>query len=63
MCKATGASPIFLDQTQDFNVDGGPIGGQTRVTLRNEHMSYIITWFSLSAATFYMWVRKFVLKK
>ncbi|KAF4517769.1 hypothetical protein B566_EDAN002974 [Ephemera danica] len=25
-------------------VPKGPIGGQTRVTLRNEHMSYIFTW-------------------
>lgn len=25
-------------------VPGGPIGGQTRVTLRNEHMQYIVTW-------------------
>lgn len=25
-------------------VPGGPIGGQTRVSLRNEHMQYIITW-------------------
>lgn len=25
-------------------IPGGPIGGQTRVTLRNEHMQYIITW-------------------
>lgn len=26
-------------------VPGGPIGGQTRVTLRNEHMQYIVTWW------------------
>ena len=25
-------------------VPGGPIGGQTRVTLRNEHLQYIFTW-------------------
>ncbi|XP_066249996.1 surfeit locus protein 1 [Euwallacea similis] len=62
MCTATGALPIFLDQTTDFNIQGGPIGGQTRVTLRNEHLSYIITWFSLSAATSYMWMRKYVFK-
>jgi len=27
-------------------VPGGPIGGQTRVYLRNEHLQYIITWYS-----------------
>lgn len=25
-------------------VPGGPIGGQTRVKLRNEHLQYIFTW-------------------
>ena len=25
-------------------VPGGPVGGQTRVNLRNEHLQYIITW-------------------
>lgn len=29
----------------DSTIPGGPIGGQTRVTLRNEHMQYVITWF------------------
>ncbi|ENN79910.1 hypothetical protein HUJ04_003654 [Dendroctonus ponderosae] len=62
MCAATGASPIFLDQTVDFNLPGGPTGGQTVVTLRNEHLSYIITWFSLSAATMYMWLKRYVFR-
>ena len=25
-------------------VTGGPVGGQTRVTLRNDHLQYIFTW-------------------
>lgn len=25
-------------------MNGGPFGGQTVVTVRNEHLSYIITW-------------------
>ncbi|CAG9862792.1 unnamed protein product [Phyllotreta striolata] len=60
MAAVTGAAPIFLDATKDFDVPKGPIGGQTRVSLRNEHMSYILTWFSLSAATSYMWFKMFV---
>ncbi|PIO37835.1 hypothetical protein AB205_0103900 [Aquarana catesbeiana] len=43
-------------------VPGGPIGGQTRVTLRNEHMQYIVTWYGLCAATTFMWFKKFVQK-
>lgn len=42
--------------TQAFIVDAGPaknpgdvpIGGQTIVKLRNEHLSYVITWFALA---------------
>ncbi|XP_036074103.1 surfeit locus protein 1 isoform X2 [Rousettus aegyptiacus] len=43
MAKLTGAEPIFIDADFKSTVPGGPIGGQTRVTLRNEHMQYIIT--------------------
>ncbi|VDP86613.1 unnamed protein product [Echinostoma caproni] len=28
----------------DSSTAGGPIGGQTRIKLRNEHASYIFTW-------------------
>lgn len=37
----------YLTMTLCFpecTIPGGPIGGQTRVTLRNEHMQYIVTW-------------------
>lgn len=60
MAAQADSLPIFLDATNDFDVRGGPIGGQTRVTLRNEHMSYILTWFTLSGATSYMWYTKFI---
>lgn len=43
--------PILIDADSASTMPGGPIGGQTRVALRNEHMQYIITWYSLTAAT------------
>lgn len=58
MARITGADPYWLDATSESTIKGGPIGGQTRVTLRNEHMSYIVTWFSLSAITSYLWYRQ-----
>ncbi|XP_018335365.1 surfeit locus protein 1 [Agrilus planipennis] len=61
MCEKTGAAPIFLDATTDFNISGGPIGGQTRISLRNEHLSYIITWYSLCALTSYLWYKRIYL--
>ncbi|KAK1155459.1 surfeit locus protein 1-like [Acipenser oxyrinchus oxyrinchus] len=60
MAKVAGTEPIFIDADFSSTIPGGPIGGQTRVTLRNEHMQYIITWYGLCAATSYMWYWKFV---
>ncbi|XP_060769367.1 surfeit locus protein 1 [Neoarius graeffei] len=60
MAKATDAEEIFIDAVLESTIPGGPIGGQTRVTLRNEHMQYIITWYGLCAATSYMWYAKFI---
>lgn len=62
MARVTGAEPIFIDADSKSTVPGGPIGGQTRVTLRNEHLQYIITWYGLCAATSYMWYKKFIQK-
>ncbi|CAL8132536.1 unnamed protein product [Orchesella dallaii] len=42
------------------NADSFPVPGQTRVALRNEHVSYFVTWFSLSALTGLMWHRRFI---
>jgi len=61
MCASTGAAPVFLDAVYDAQATkNGPIGGQTRVTLRNDHLSYLVTWFSLSAATSFLWYRQIV---
>ncbi|XP_025715307.2 surfeit locus protein 1 [Callorhinus ursinus] len=60
MARLTGADPIFIDADFRSTVPGGPIGGQTRVTLRNEHMQYIVTWYGLCAATAYLWFKKFL---
>lgn len=62
MARLTNASPVFLDAVSEFDVPGGPKGGQTRITLRNEHLSYIFTWYSLSGLTSWMWYRQFLLK-
>lgn len=54
-------APIFLDSiTETKTAKNGVIPGQTIVNLRNEHLSYIITWFSLSALTSFMWYRRFL---
>lgn len=47
--------PLIIDADEKSCFPGGPIGGQTRVTMRNEHLNYVITWYSLSAATLLLW--------
>lgn len=58
MAQVTGTAPVCIDAVESF--PGGPQGGQTRVTLRNEHLSYMFTWYSLSLATTYMWYHRFI---
>lgn len=59
MAKILGTLPLFLDANNESTMKGGPIGGQTNISLRNEHMSYIITWFSLTFFTTVLWWNKF----
>ncbi|KAK3727156.1 hypothetical protein QZH41_015175, partial [Actinostola sp. cb2023] len=44
MAEITNSLPIQVDAVAGSSVPGGPIGGQTRVYLRNEHLQYIVTW-------------------
>lgn len=60
MASICDTEPYLLDATASATVPHGPVGGQTRVTLRNEHLSYIITWFSLSGFTAWLWFRQIV---
>uniref|UniRef100_A0A8C1IZ76 SURF1-like protein n=1 Tax=Cyprinus carpio TaxID=7962 RepID=A0A8C1IZ76_CYPCA len=53
-------SSLMLCLVRNSTIPDGPIGGQTRVTLRNEHRQYVITWYGLCAATSYMWYAKFI---
>lgn len=62
MAKVTEAEPVYIELLAEYGTPHGPVGGQTKVSLRNEHLSYIITWYSLSACTSYMWFRQFIQK-
>ncbi len=44
MANKLNTLPIFIDADAESSVKGGPIGGQTRIQLRNEHLSYMLTW-------------------
>lgn len=57
MSKILETEPYYLDANVQSNVPGGPIGGQTTISLRNEHLSYVATWFSLSGLSCYFWYK------
>jgi len=60
MAELLGTEPVYIELLKGYSTPDGPIGGQTRVNLRNEHLSYVFTWYILSACTGYMWYRHFV---
>ncbi|MCG8690946.1 MAG: SURF1 family protein [Minwuiales bacterium] len=41
---------VFVAAGPAANPGGYPLGGQTKVTLRNNHLSYAITWYGLAVA-------------
>ena len=42
--------PVFVEAAAAVAPGALPIGGQTRITLRNNHLGYAITWYGLAAA-------------
>jgi len=52
MALAAGLSnPVteaYVDAARDQTPGDYPVGGQTRVNLRNEHLEYALTWFALA---------------
>lgn len=44
----TPIAPTVVEADASPNPGGWPRGGQTRVTFRNEHLQYAITWFALA---------------
>ncbi|SME94648.1 surfeit locus 1 family protein [Tistlia consotensis] len=52
---------FYLEALPDQHPGAWPVGGQTRVTLRNDHLQYALTWFSLAVVlliVFLVWRRK-----
>ncbi|OUS13539.1 hypothetical protein A9Q97_04850 [Rhodospirillales bacterium 47_12_T64] len=39
---------VYMDAGPAVNPGGYPLGGQTRIELVNNHMTYIITWYSMA---------------
>lgn len=48
--KLDRVAPFYIDADATPNPGGWPKGGITRLDLRNDHLQYAITWFSLAVA-------------
>lgn len=60
MSRVRETKPVIIDADNKATVKNGPIGGQTRIQIRNQHMSYILTWYSLSAITSILWYHRYI---
>ena len=49
-------TPIVVEAGPAANPGGWPLGGQTRVNIPNNHLQYIITWYSLALALLVIYV-------
>lgn len=47
---APQVAPVLIEAGPASNPGGLPIGGQTRVSLSNDHLQYAITWYALAVA-------------
>jgi surfeit locus 1 family protein len=56
------AAPVLVEADAAPNPGGWPLGGQTVVAFRNEHLSYAITWFGLAAGLLGIWIAYHVSK-
>lgn len=44
------AAPFYIEAGPEPNPGGFPIGGQTIIALRNDHLQYAFTWYALAIA-------------
>jgi len=63
MGRATGVEPlpVLIEAGADTTPGGTPKGGQTRIDLVNNHLSYVVTWYSVAltvAVIYVVWHRQ-----
>jgi surfeit locus 1 family protein len=54
--KLDRIAPFYIDADGTPNPGGWPKGGVTRLALPNNHLQYVITWFSLAVALIVIYV-------
>lgn len=57
--RETGAAPIFLDCVTESKNPSAPQLVKPSADLRNTHMEYALTWFTLAIISFWLWAYNF----
>ena len=56
--------PVFVDLDLESSREaagrGGPVGGQTRISLTNDHAQYMFTWWGVTVISTFLWLKRFV---
>ena len=56
--------PVFVDLDLESSREaagrGGPVGGQTRISLTNDHAQYMFTWWGVAVISTFLWLKRFV---
>jgi surfeit locus 1 family protein len=50
------AAPVLIEADATPNPGGLPLGGQTVVTFRNQHLGYALTWFGFALCLIGVWL-------
>jgi surfeit locus 1 family protein len=50
------SKPVLVEADATPNPGGLPVGGQTVVIFRNQHLSYAVTWFGLAIGLLGIWI-------
>lgn len=46
----------YIELTKSVTPGAYPLAGQTRIKARNQHLQYVVTWYSLAIAGFVIWL-------
>ena len=57
MAYELNTEPIYIDLDREYGPDGGPVAGQTKFDLPDNHLLYAIHWFTLSAIFTFILIR------
>ena len=63
IAQECNSAPVMVDADYESSIRGGQIGGQTRVELVDNHMSYVITWYTLTLILTYLCMKRIYAKK